>query len=151
MNDSIQATELDFDSLLDTSWDNIEDLPEFVTFPVGMYMFRGKDVKFMPADASKNKDAAVMLMAEMIQPMEISKDATPPQEGSLLGIYYSGKMGIQRMKKVFGELASSLGASNPKEFLDQFTGSEFGAAIKNRADKNDPDKVYNEVITVSPV
>lgn len=139
-----------FDAMLDTDVDNIEDLPEFETFAPGAYMLQAGKVKLVPADPSKEKDGGVMLMFSNAGVMELAdpEGTEAAKEGALISASFYGEFGIKRLKAVFGDAMASVGANTLREFLDQFEGLTFAAAVQNRKDKNDPTKVYNDIKSV---
>lgn len=133
-----------FDALLDTNLENIEDLADFELFPKGVYQLMGGNVKIIEADG--DKDSGVQLTMSNVAAIELENpDEEPPKEGSLLSQRFTGEFGVKMMKKVFGDVMAKIGATTPREFLDQFEGLEFAAQISHRRDKNDKDKVYNDI------
>lgn len=135
-----------WDALLDTDLDNIEDLPEFELFSKGIYNLVGKTVKIMEADPDNEKDGGVMFVMENAGVVELENpEQEPTKEGALISTAFVGNFGMRKMKQVFGDVMTGLNCNTPREFLDQFVGAEFVAVVSHRKDKNDPDRVYNDI------
>lgn len=153
MSDSdLEMNEVElFDALLDTDLDQIEDLPEFERFPVGIYQFKCEkgEVKIDP-EAQK---AAITGMFSLVSVIEVAEDQEEnvPKEGSLLGGMWGKEFGIKKFKKVFLICMQDNGCTKTREFVDMMGGMEFILKVGTRLGKPDDldeegkRKVYNEI------
>lgn len=156
VNDEIEINELElFEQMLDLGYDQIEDLPDFILFPTGSYLFNCKG-----AEIGVNKDKTsgqVKLMFELVDTMELANaELEPPKQGSLFMLTYQGKFGIQKFKKVFGDVWVQQGFASAREFIDNMVNMQFALSMKpkpNKDGKLDPDTqeviCYNDCITAT--
>lgn len=137
-------------SMLTTDLDNIEDLPDFVIFPVGQYQF-SCDMMEVDVDQQAGK-ANIKARFAMKAPIELAKDdEVAPEEGSLLGAIYGKEFGIKKFKKTFLPVMEELGCQNLQEFIEQAKDLDFALHVGKRLGKEDDlddngnRKVYNDI------
>lgn len=142
-----------FDAILDAGWDDIPDLPDFVTLPNGMFKVLCEDVKVNPAKGDKR--AYIVLRFSVVSTLELG-EGTPEAvalevpTGSLFSQNFQdqeGKPGsaVSSLKKVFGDVGTALGASTPRALLDQLVGTELIVLNKLRADTKKEGMWYNTI------
>lgn len=137
-----------FEGLLQTSFEDIEDLPEYATFPNGVF-------KFLVSKAGVDHEkAAIKLQFSKQLTVELATnqhnaDLADPKDGSLFGVTYGKEFGIKKFKQRWKGIVSQLGASTPEELLNRLEGQEVLMVIGGRFDRDDPTKYYNEIIDVT--
>lgn len=137
MNDSI-------DSLLDMQLDDLEDLPEFGSFPAGAHRcfatLEQKEVNGKPA---------VELSLKLIEHLELANaaEAKELQAGSIASTLYflDNEFGRGKLKKICAVLGAHLGTGVLREIIDQTTDVECAVVTKLSANKKDPDAPYMDV------
>jgi hypothetical protein len=150
----IEVNELDlFNSMLGASWDQIEDLPDFVTPAVGDYLVRVE--KCEVGTSADKTQGAIKLIGKIEAVVELSNPSdVPPPEGSLVGGNFVGKVGVQRFKKSMADVAEALGAEGPAQLIEMLEGNLLAVTFRQRADKEkiDPNTgkpvVYPEWATI---
>lgn len=150
--DAIEMSELDlFTSLLETHVDNIEDLPEFETFPLGSYNFKCEKLE-VSIDQAKGS-AAIKGIFSLVAALELVNDEDEaPKEGSLLSQQWGKEFGLKKFKKVFLPNFEAMQCNTLAEFIDQAAGMEFTMTIGHRKDKEKLDDagqpvIYNDIRT----
>lgn len=145
MSTNIEINEVEyFDSLLNSSWDDIEDLPSFAVWPTGKYVVNVKKAEVK--DHQKKDDGTptrkINIVAELKAVLEVIEGREPPVLGSLNGLTLIGKFGLEKYKQVFSELGKELNVQ-PKDLLDKLgTGLDLIIDVKERPrsdGKVDPD------------
>ena len=121
MSNDIQVADLElFNSLLNSDWESIEDLPDFALLPLGSHKIKITkcELKDSTKGESKEKTKAVAIIAEYQGEIErVDGDETPtPPVGSLCSQRFNGARGIQGMKKLFEDFQSV--APNPAILID---------------------------------
>lgn len=145
MSDSIQVSDLElFNSWLESSWDAIDDLPDFALLPIGLHKIKVTkcEIKDSTKGESKEKTKAIVILAEYQGEIERADgDDTPtPKEGSLCSQRFNGSRGIQTFKKLFGEFLESV--PNPAVLIEHLNrGQELLVAVNHQEsqDKVDPE------------
>ena len=147
-------TNPDFD-LLDGSVDELADLKGFEPFPEGSYKlsinWNQKEINDCPA---------VILKLTCVEVLELSdKTKEAPEVGKSVDIAYIYKrkdkndpkklvrneVAEGQLKEVLQVLQPVFTAANNRELMAASEGAEIAATLKVRADKNDPDKKYNQI------
>jgi hypothetical protein len=138
------------DQLFSASIDDLADLPAFEAPPPGAYLLRVScDVKKI-----NDKDAveAAFTVVETVE-LEDPEHAKPVANGTKFSQAFllENEFGVGNLKKFLSPFSQHFGASNIGALLQEIKEVEIAASIKNRKDKNDPEKVYASVtnITVS--
>ena len=128
---------LDLDSILDSSIDDLADLPEFGTFPAGVHRviinWESKEV---------NKHPCMELKMKMVETIELSNPATdtpsePGVESSAL-FMLDNEYGQGNFKTIIKSLATATGSSKISEAVEASQGMEVQVVIAVKADKKDP-------------
>ncbi len=155
-------------TMLDSNFDDIADLAEFVNLPMGTYLF---DV--LKAEVGLNADktgTVIKVVLEVVDTLELAAypqvkladlpEGAAPVPGSLASFQYHGAIGIAKFKKCFGDVPTQLGCPTPKSFIELMGSGQ----VKNlagtttlRADKEKVDvladgttkpKMYSELVSV---
>lgn len=147
--ENINATQ----ALLETGWDNIDDLPSYVQLLDSsslLELLRGE----FRVDASKDS-AAVIITAAVKEILDVPDNLSYPatqrdiKPGSLVSFRYSGDIGIRALKRDFSAVIEGLGATSPAAFLEGLAGAQIAVTTKSRKDRNDPDTRYTDVVTAT--
>lgn len=140
MNDPISAN---LDSLLDSTLDDLEDLPSFEPYPAGAHRvlatMEAKDIGGKPC---------VELSFKLLETMELADpSAKEPKAGDTANTLYmlDNEYGRGNLKKVAIPLGTALGVTSIREVVDQCKEVECVIITGLRKDKNDPDKRYLQV------
>lgn len=136
-------------SLLNTSFDDIEDLPDFVTPVPGAYNLGCVKAEFVTDE--ENDKAFVNIVWQILGVVEQEKDKVDYPEGTLFGTRYYGEFGIKKFKKIYAALIEQLNCSNAAELIDQMENAEVLAIVTNRSDKDDKSIKYADIQTVQAV
>lgn len=156
-------------TMMDSNWDEIADLPDFVNLPMGSFL-----VDVTRAEAALNKDGTDVVLKvifEVVDTLELAQfpgvpaadlpAGSAPAPGSLTSYQYHGAIGIAKFKKIFGDTPQKLGAANPTQFIEILaSGAVRNLAITTtlRADKEKVDlqadgstkpKQYSELVTAA--
>lgn len=140
-----------FEALLDTDIDNIEDLPEFETFPLGNYRFKCEKMEL--AVSVQEDKAAIKAIFSMQEVLElVNEEDEVPTEGALVSQQWGKEFGIKLFKKTFVENYEPLGIRTTREFVDIAAGLEFIMTIGQRKDPEKLDdlgqpRIYNSIKT----
>lgn len=143
-----------FDSLLDTHYDDIPDLPKYAQFPTGLLKLRVTKVELIaPKDG---KDAQISLVSEFLElgePLAEDNTVPLPPVGSYLSQTFSGGKGVQRLKEIYKDVMISLGVSTPRELLDQLEGVEYFGMnqVRGYADKVTGEKKLANNLTMAAI
>jgi hypothetical protein len=142
MTDSTnKVKDVDVEALLDSTLDDLEDLPTFQAFPAGAH-------KALITLALKevNDVMCVELTAEGIETLALThptKDS-PIKEGDKASMLFmlNNEFGRGNLKLVAKPLAEALGTKTIAEVVEQAKGIEVVMATTVRKDKEDPDRSY---------
>lgn len=134
-------------ALLNTNWEEIENLPDFVAPQNGSYKFVVEKAE-VKTDEDNDKISVLVIMSiketvETDVPME-----TPYPEGTLCSLRYFGEFGVKLFKKDWSHVQEAIGAASPAEVIDQLAGLEVFGTMRQRKDKDDPTKVFAEAVTI---
>lgn len=117
----------------------------FSIVPVGVYTFKGVEAALTAIDTNEGKKAVVQFTAEITSVLS----TTDANADGLIGKKHTESFFLSKdLQKGLGAAKAFMtdigmtGNGTLNELLQQFTGHEFGAAIKHRKDKNDPDRIY---------
>ena len=142
------ATQMN-DDLLDSTLDDLADLPEFKPFPPGSYKvtvhFEEKEINKKPAVELKMK------LRDIIEVPEIPEDGKLPEPGKaetqLLFILRNddgskNEISQGQLKKVLQILQPAFGGNTPREIMAAANGAEVGVVLKTKFDKKN--EVYRQ-------
>ena len=144
------SEEMSMDSILDSSLEDFADLPEWVIPPAGTY-----NVTLVGLGSKAINDKPVLELKLIINSVEELSDpsATPPADGSEVSqaFFMSSEFGQGAFKKVTANLREATGVNTTRELMEAVKGMECILISKTRKDKNDPDKVYFQIVDLFPV
>lgn len=133
----------DMDDILDSTLDDLEDLPEFKPFPAGGHKVKvsleAKKVNDNPCIEAKFKYVDCLQLAD-------SEDIEPKEgdEASML-FMFNNEFGRGKFKKFAAPFAEKFGLKSNREIVETVQDIECAIISKLRTDKNDPDKAYMDV------
>ncbi len=128
---------LDLDSILDSSIDDLADLPEFGVYPSGVHRvlinWESKEV---------NKHPCMELKMKMVETVELSNPAADQpvaagQESSSL-FMLDNEFGQGSFKSIIKTLAAATGTSKISEAVEASNGMEVEVVVVTKPDKKDP-------------
>jgi hypothetical protein len=135
----------DMNSLLDSSIDDLADLPEFAVFPAGLLKV---SLKFEEKEI--NKHPSVELKMKLIETVEMA-DATdtPLASGAESSVLYmlDNEFGQGALKAIAKTLASITGTTNLRDTLEAANGMEVQVVSKPRFNK-DKSQQYTNITKV---
>lgn len=139
-----------FTGLMGTSWDDIENLPDFANPVNGNYLMQVSKAEVRIDE--ENDKASIGIICALVETVETDVPLeTPYPEGTLVSFRYFGDFGIKKFKKDFNQVREALGASTPEELLDMLEGTTVMGTLRQRPDRDDPSKVYSEIVTLVAV
>lgn len=135
---------IDLDSILDSSIDDLADLPEFAVFPAGVHTvvinWESKEV---------NKHPAMELKMRAVETVELSNPETdsPLTAGTESSVLYmlDNEFGQGKFKTLIKQLAGHFGTTKISETLEASQGMEVQVVCKVRQSK-DKSTSYTEVV-----
>lgn len=131
------------DDLLDSTLDDLEDLPEFKPFPVGAHRcLASLEVKEI------NGNAATELSLKAIETVELANASDEPvKEGDETSVLYmhNNEYGRGNLKKILASLADTIGSRNNREIIEGTKDVEVVVISSLRKDKNDDTKFHMNV------
>lgn len=159
MSDTTNLDNLDdIEALLDKNLDDIDDLPEFKTFPAGIHKcnikWARKDIE-KTVDGSKKKVPHMELTLTAIETLELADQADQdklPKVGDKCSTAYdlTNEFALGALKKAVKSLAEATGKQKLMEIIRETDGFEVAAVTKVRKDKNDKDKFYLQIEDLIP-
>ena len=132
----------DFDTLLDTNYLEIPNLPKYAPFPSCVVKLRGLKVELTPKKG--DIEAAFQLtfeLLEVVDPGPEDQKVSMPEIGSFCGFKFSGAKGVQKFKELFFEVLEKGEYGSPRALLEQFDGLEMFAELKSRSYINQTNEV----------
>lgn len=134
----------DIDSLLDSTLDDLEDLPEFKPFPPGAHrVLASLEIKEV------NSKQAVELELKGLETLELAEPTkdTPIKEGDTASVLFmlDNEFGRGNMKKLLAPIGVALGTGNIREVIEQTKGLEVVVVTSYRKNKDDPTSPYMNV------
>ena len=130
----------ELDDLLDSTLDDIEDLPEFKPFPAGAH-----HVKATFTMDEINKKPVIKLdlvLVETVEQADPSAEASKEGDSSGTMFMLDNKYGIGNFKKCAAPFAEALDLTTNREIIEGVKDVECVVITSIRTDKNDPDKEY---------
>lgn len=139
----------DLDNLLDSTLDDLEDLPSFAPFSAGAH-------KVLATFGTKeiNGKSAVTLDFKMIESLELANPQdTMPKEGDSAGTMFmlDNEFGRGNLKKAAAPFAEMVGSSGLRAIVEGVQDVECVVITSLRKDKNDPDKKYLQIKEIQVV
>lgn len=137
-------SEMNIDSLLDSSIDDLCDLPEFSIYPAGMHT-----VAISWEKKEVNKHPALELKMRLIETVELAQPEadTPPNPGAESSVLYmlDNEFSQGKLKAIMKSLAAELGTGTISETIEASRGMEVNAVCKVRQNK-DKTQSYNDIV-----
>lgn len=135
---------------LNASWDDIEDLPEYINPPTGSYKCLIEKAELKEPNAKQEvPEPSIRVHLEITEVMECDAEEQP-KAGSKVMFTYKGKKGVQNFKKQFLPLAAAISATGPMELIDRMAGCEVAVVMQSSPSDN-PDRPYTNIRTLMPV
>lgn len=135
------------DDLFSASIDDLADLPAFEAPPPGSYVLNvSMEVKEV------NSKQAVEASLTVIETVELSDPETPAVvNGTKFSQLFmiDNEFGIGNLKKFLQPFQAHYNAPNVGALIGEIKDVTISALIKNRKDKNDPEKVYASVSNIT--
>jgi len=151
ISEESQAAMAVTEALLQASWDEIEDLPDYINPPTGGYKVKCTKAEVrQPRPKDENPDLGIGIHFQILQTIELGKgvdEAETPKPDSLFNITYRGAKGVQRFKKDFQSVGLSLGASGPLELIEKLENSELVVTVQSSPNSENPDRPYTNLRT----
>lgn len=142
----------DLDSLLDTTLDDLEDLPSFRPFAAGAHRclatFEEKDI---------NGTASIELKFKLLETLELAdlnlpeKEQSKPGDESNTMFMLNNEFGRGNLKKCAAPFAETLNLTSIRDVIEQVREVECIIVSSIRVDKNDKDKFYLNVKEIQVV
>jgi hypothetical protein len=148
---------LDIDSLLDGTLDDLADAPEFKPFPIGAHKIVMKwETKQLDDSKEKGKkNTIVTLKMKAIETVETpagSDEVCSPGQEENIGfflVHHSSpkamEIGQGAFKEIMKSLAAHYGAKSNRELMADSEGAEALVTTGLRADKTDKTKKYTKL------
>lgn len=140
---------MDIDSLLDGTLDDLADMPEFKPFPVGTHK-----VTFKAEIKKIEKDTAVEVGMVAIETVELpaGSEDTPLAAGDNTNILYFlthsnpkvAEMGQGQFKELMKQVAEHFGAKSNRELVECLNGAE-GLVVTGQRQNKDKTKSYTTI------
>lgn len=145
---------LDIDSLLDGTLDDLADAPEFKPFPIGAHKivmrWETKQLDDKKAEGKKNTMVSLKMKAlETIETPAGSDEVCSPGQEENIGfflVHHSSpkamEIGQGAFKEIMKSLAGHYGAKSNRELMADSEGAEALVTTGHRTDKTDKTKKY---------
>jgi len=140
-------SDINLDSLLDSTLDDLNDLPSFKPFPAGAHkLLATLEIKEI------NNKPAVELGFKYVEPIEFANPEDQAAHDAGTGVkagdtsntmfILDNEFGQGKLKQCAIPLGEALGTGVLREIIEQTNDMEVIAVTGQRVDKNDKDKVY---------
>jgi len=143
MTDNAAVDTSSVDDLLDSTLDDLEDLPTFSPFPAGAHR-----VAATASFKEINGKTCVDLSFKAMETLELANTSDTPvkagDESSTL-FMLDNEFGRGNMKKCLTPIGEALGTASIRETIEQCKDVECVILTSIRVDKNDKDKKYLNV------
>ena len=138
-----ENTILDLDALLDTKMNEVQDVPDYVTPPTGIYMLSVTKSEVEKFDYPATKDKAAkkgtkIRIGYKVEQVVECEDSLPPAVGSLFSDNFQGTTeGLEYFKKQARLILNvkDLGDASLKDVMDGLTGISFKARVVTKTNK----------------
>ena len=149
-----QTLNLDIDSLLDGTLDDLADAPEFKPFPIGAHRivmkWEAKQLDDKKETGKKNTIVTLKMKAlETVETPAGSDEVCSPGQEENIGfflVHHSSpkamEIGQGGFKEIMKSLAAHYGAKSNRELMAESEGAEALVTTGHRKDKTDKDKKY---------
>jgi hypothetical protein len=145
---------LDIDSLLDGTLDDLADAPEFKPFPLGVHkiIMNWETKQLDDKKESGKKNTLVTLKMKAMETIETpagSEEVCSPGQEENIGfflVHHSSpkamEIGQGAFKEIMRSLAGHYGAKSNRELMAESAGAEALVTTGHRTDKQDKSKKY---------
>ena len=133
----------EIDALLDSTLDDLADLPEFKNFNPGVHR-----VLVTLSLKEVNKKNVIELSMKGLETLELVTPTDEPiKEGDSSSIIFmlDNEFGVGNFKKLATPIAEALGTTTNRETIEQCDDLECLIVTSLRVDKNDKDRFYLNV------
>jgi hypothetical protein len=137
------------DSLLDSTLDDLADLPEFKNYPIGAHTVLASFSTKMIGE-----HPAIELSFKYVDVVELQdKNDVPPVAGDTCSVAYfmDNEMGCGKFKQAAAPFAVALGFTTNREIVEGVKDIECVILTGLRKDKNDKEKFYMDVKEIQVV
>ena len=142
---------VNLDALLDSSLDDLADLPEFVVFPAGAHhctaFLESKEVNDSPCIELKLK---LIETKEYANPEDAAKPLAAGAESSVL-FNLTNEFGQGKLKPIAKELAQHFGVIKLSEVLEAAKGGVEVMAVTKQRQNKDKTQTYLEVVQLQVI
>lgn len=147
-------TVLDLDALLESTLDNVEDVPDYVTPPTGAYALRCEDCKIETYKSKKkgeeNKELTRLRVTHAIRATIELKDSkeAPVADGSLFSeTFMANEDGLKYFKKQAKAILNveDLNGVPLRDVISSLLTAEYDAKISIRTTKGDDGSIFENV------
>ena len=129
--------DLNLDSILDSSIDDLADLPEFGIYPAGVHRviinWESKEI---------NKHPSMEMKMKLVETVELANPAEdqPPQQGQESSSLFmlDNEFGQGAFKQIMKTLAAACGTNKISETVEASNGMEVQVVVAVKPDKKDP-------------
>ena len=130
-------------SLLDSTLDDLKDLPSFKPYPIGGHQVF---VTFEPKEVNKKKGIEVQFKYISVVQL-VNADDVPPEAGDECSIFcdLENEYGQGNFKAMATPFAEKFGTTSLRQVVEQVKAMECVIVTGLRSDKNDADKKYLQV------
>ena len=157
MNANTAQANLDIDSLLDSTLDDLADMPEFKPFPAGAHRailkMEVKDVNGIPS---------IDVGLTGVETMELANDSDAPiAAGDTTNVLLmlkkkdgtKNELSEGKFKELLRPLQAHFGTASNRETMEASQGAEVLVVTKLRTDKRDKDdvKYYTDIVSLQVV
>ena len=141
-------SDIDLDSILDSSIDDLADLPEFGIYPSGAHRV---SIKWESKEVNKHPSMEMKMV--MIETVELSSPDTdePVAAGTESSALFmlDNEFGQGAFKKIMKALAQACGTQKISETVEASNGMEVTVVVVTKPDKKDPTTMRMNVRSVS--
>lgn len=155
------STILDLDSLLDSTLDNVEDVPDFVQPPAGLYRLACQECKI---EQNKKKDkktnqetvqTRIRLTHKVVATVELKNEKdTPVADGSLFSeTFMANEDGLKFFKKQAKNIMNveDMNGVPLRDVISELANVEYDARVSIRLSKGDEGQEYeNAQVRIVP-
>ena len=138
-----------YNASLQTGWDDIEDVPDYVTLPEGTFRGIITDAKVEVIEGKDGKeDTAVSKFVVQVTQNIDNPEVTEGIVGCLASYGYVGDFGKKMIKKSMWEIITGLGVANIADLWEQLPGKEVVFTTKTTYSKPDLEghkKTYSNI------
>lgn len=156
MAEAQNTTILDLDSLLDSTMDNVPDVPDFLTPPDGLYKLACSDAKIEEYEVKKGenkgaKRARIKITHKVVATIETN--GVPVPDNSLFSEQFMAtEEGLKYFKKAATKMlnVSDLNGVPIREVLASLKDAEYDARVTTKKSKGDDGSEF-ENVNVRPI